>query len=297
MSARTGVVVVGMHRSGTTAVTRTIGLMGVPIAAADDLAPGWIGNEAGHWESLTVMRIDDALLRELDAAWWCPPPVEPGQWASPRVDALRPAAHDAFYVAHTTEQWVVKDPRLCITFPFWRRTLDEPLVVVLVTRHPLEVAASHATRDALPLRFGLALWERYMQHALRAVEGLPVLVARYDELLDHPGPWTEQAGSFLRAHGVDVSSADTSAVDPSLRHESHDGQDSAMSPEQRELAAFVDALASTASFDASGLPRETPATAPMFEGLRRRRGVARRWRWRRYLNRDRNAVVVRERDL
>ena len=69
---------------------------------------------------------------------------------------------------------------------------------------------------------------------------------------------------------------------------------SALSAAQRELAGTLDRLASTPSFEVPALPAETASTAPMFERLRRRRGVARRWRWRRYLNRDRNAVVVEE---
>jgi hypothetical protein len=296
MSARAGVVVLGMHRSGTTAVTRTINLMGVPTSAEEDLAPGWVGNPAGHWESLTVMRTNDELLRTVGAAWWCPPPVDERLWSSPRIERLRPAARAGFRASHTTDQWVTKDPRLCVTFPFWRKTLDEPLVVVLVTRHPLEVAASLETRDALPIAFGLGLWERYMHHALRSVVGLPVFVTRYDELLEGPTAWIDKAGAFLGAHSVAVGHADpTGVVDPALKHEA--ARVAVMSDEQQELASVVGGLASSSSFELPVLPGETPTTGPMFERLRRRRGVGRRWRWRRYLNRDRNGVVVGARDL
>lgn len=289
----TGVFVVGMHRSGTTAVTRTVNLMGLPTCVEQDLAPGWVGNPAGHWESLTLMRIDDALLREAGAAWWCPPPVEDGLWSSTPADLAR-AEFDA---VHPTSQWVAKDPRICVTLPFWRRALDRPLAAVLVLRSPLEIAASHATRDGLPARFGLALWERYMHHALRGLVGMPVHVTRYDDLLDDPLRWTAEAGAFLRAQGVDAAAADPrGVVDPSLKHESS-GVGEIMSSSQRELAALLDALASSSSFQLPQLPAETAANGPMFERLRRRRGVARGWRWRRYLNLDRNAVVVRERDV
>jgi len=297
--ARVGVVVVGMHRSGTTAVTRTINLMGVPTCREDDLASGWVGNPAGHWESLTLMRIDDRLLRELGAAWWCPPPLRDDLWSSRRMDGMRGAARLELEAAHPTPQWVAKDPRICITLPFWRRTLDRPLVAVLVLRHPLEVAASHASRDSFPLPFGLALWERYMHHALRGIAGLPVLVARYDELLADPLAWMEQAAAFLGANGVTATPGDPAGiVDPSLRHEQHErGPEAAMSVEQRALAVVLEGLEASPSLELPALPLETGANDAMFERLRRHRGVARRWRWRRYLNRDRNAVLVRERDL
>ena len=294
MSARAGVVVVGMHRSGTTAVTRTINAMGVPTCVESDLAPGWIGNPEGHWESLTLMRTDDALLRDVGAAWWCPPPVEDGLWVSRRIERMRPAARADFDAVHPTAQWVAKDPRVCITLPFWNRTLDRPLVGVLVCRDPLEIAASHASRDGFPQAFGLALWERYLHHALRALLGLPVFVTRYDELLDDPAGWTNRAGAFLASQGLSVVAADPSGiVDPAMKHERRGQQsDAVMSDEQRELASLLEGLASSASLELPILPRETPTTGPMFERLRRRRGVGRRWRWRRYLNRDRNAVVV-----
>ena len=291
----TGVFVVGMHRSGTTAATRTLDLMGVPTCVEGDLAPGWVGNPAGHWESLTLMRIDDELLRDADAAWWCPPPLREGLWSSSEVEERR-AAFDA---VHPTPQWVAKDPRICVTLPFWRRALGRPLVAVLLLRHPLEIAASHASRDGFPPAFGLALWERYLHHALRGLAGMPVYVTRYDDLLGDPRRWTEDMAAFLAGHGVAASPADAGAVvDPALRHESHErGSAATMSTEQRELAAVLDALSPAASFAPPSLPPETEGTGWMFERLRRRRGVARHWRWRRYLNRNRNAVVVRRRDL
>ena len=290
----TGVLVVGMHRSGTTAFTRAISLMGVPTCIESDLAPGWVGNPAGHWESLTLMRTDDALLREAGAAWWCPPPVDDGLWTSPRIQRMRDGARADFDAVHPTPQWVAKDPRLSVTLPFWREALDRPLAAVLVTRDPLEIAASHASRDGFPLAFGLALWERYLQHALRALAGLPVLVARYDALLNDPASWMADAAAFLNAHGVTAAAADASGVvDASLKHEARGQQDeSVMSDAQRDLAAVVEGLSSSSTFEQPPLPEETPTTGTMFERLRRRRGIGRRWRWRRYLNRDRNALVV-----
>ena len=83
-----------------------------------------------------------------------------------------------------------------------------------------------------------------------------------------------------------------------MKHESRAQQDDGvMSPEQRELASLIDGLGIVGELRASRPARETPAIGPMFERLRRRRGVGRHWRWRRYLNRDRNAVVVREQDI
>ncbi len=172
------------------------------------------------------MRTDDALLREVGAAWWCPPAVEDGLSTSERIERMRSSARADFDRVHPTPQWVAKDPRICVTLPFWRVALDRPLIGVLVTRNPLEIASSHASRDGFPLRFGLALWERYLHHALRALVGMPVFVTRYDELLVDPTAWTARAAAFLDAHGVTADAVDPGgAVDPALKHETRGQRD------------------------------------------------------------------------
>jgi hypothetical protein len=54
-----GTFVLGMHRSGTSVVTRVLNLLGLSTCSDADLFPVRVGNAAGHWESLTVMVLND----------------------------------------------------------------------------------------------------------------------------------------------------------------------------------------------------------------------------------------------
>jgi hypothetical protein len=218
----TGVFVLGMHRSGTSATTRVVNLLGVPTCRPGDLLQDVRGNPKGHWESRSLVAFNDRLLRRLGGAWWCPPSLAPG-WVNELPWLPLDEGRRVFKAAHPTAQWVWKDPRNCSTLPFWRAALDEMPVAILVLRNPLAIVRSLQQRNRFGPRFVLVLWERCMRSALLALEGLPVLVTRYDDLLDAPSSWCSSAAAFLSSYGVRLAKApDTRAidrfVDSSLRH-------------------------------------------------------------------------------
>jgi glycosyl transferase family 2 len=277
----TGVVVLGMHRSGTSATTRMVSLLGVPTCRADDLVRDRTGNARGHWESGSLVVFNDELLREASSAWWCPPP-EGWDWADVATAERLERARAAFYGAHATEQWVWKDPRTCLTLPFWLAALRRPPAVVLVHRNPLEIAASLGARSGLSTRATLALWERYVRTALAAAEGLPVFVSGFDETLRDPEGWSRDVAGFLAAAGIDASARDggtSGFASPTLRHSERSPEELAadpeVSPEQRLLAETLDGLRGPhRSFCAPRLPDETPTTEAFFAEQRAARGLA-----------------------
>jgi len=277
VAARTsrGVIVLGMHRSGTSATTRAINMLGVPLCKGEDLWLDLPGNPSGYWESSSLSRFNEELLRAIGSAWWCPPrPGEVEQLLGD--DAPVSQAHHLFFSLHETQTWVWKDPRTCVTLPFWRGVLDAELSCVLVLRNPLEIAASLAARDEISTRWALALWERYLRSALQALEGLPVLVTEYTDLLDEPDRWLDHARAFLGDRGLetDGEAADVpSFVRAELRHTSYADEDlfaaHDVSGEQQELHVLARSLVGTwDSFVTPPLPGETSSTDGLFESLR-----------------------------
>lgn len=206
-AAGTGVFVLGMHRSGTSAATRAINLLGVPTAAEDELKPPSPNNPTGFWEVPRLTDFNNRLLATLGGSSLAPPLLEPGWAASPELERSRRRATRLFRKAHRTENWVWKDPRNCILFPFWRETLGVRPVVVLSHREPIGVARSMETRQGLSRAMAFAVWERYMREAMNAVEGLPVFVAGYAELVQDPEGWAHRVGAFLREAGLDCDPA------------------------------------------------------------------------------------------
>jgi hypothetical protein len=115
-------------------------------------------------------------------------------------------------------------------------------VAVVVLRRPAEIAFSLRRRDAIPLRAGLALWERHMRHLLTGVAGLPTLVTRYDDLLSDPAAWcTRLAAPVLGQLGVATSGdLDQVVTAVHLSHRHHDAgptEKTLLAAEQIDLEA------------------------------------------------------------
>jgi hypothetical protein len=266
-----GVVVLGMHRSGTSAATRLVNLLGLSLGSGP-MVPTTDGNPRGHWESLRLRDVNDAVLAALGGNWAGPPPLESGWALGPGLDSLRVEGRDAFAeVYRGTPQWVWKDPRTCITLPFWERVLDVEPVVLLVHRNPLEVVDSLARRDQLSKVVSLALWERYVRDSLRNSDGHPVHVSSADEVLGDPAAWAGQVREVLVSHGVDASGrpgtgeAFARAVDSDLRHARASQADLARDPDlsdaQRALLEVLEKVAGYSDrFVAPDLPPATPGS-------------------------------------
>ena len=229
-----GILVLGMHRSGTSAATRLVNAMGPALCDPGDMVRGpW--NPSGHWESRSLMHLNDNLLRQMGRTWWYPPPAGesypplPGDTYAAVADAVttRPAqARRAFRRVHHGVPWVWKDPRTSVLVPFWRAALGPRLAAVVVFRNPLDVAVSLGRRHGVSVSFGVALWERYNRLLLTHAAGLPVLVTRYDDLVADPAGWSQSTKEFLAGVGTKLRGSVDSAlsagfVDPGLRHSAH----------------------------------------------------------------------------
>jgi hypothetical protein len=198
------IVVLGMHRSGTSAITRAINLLGFPLGATDDLHQGW-DNPQGHWESSALIDCNERILASLHGAWDMPPPHRAGWADSPTATAMLPDLRAAFTEVYggLDERWLWKDPRICITFPLWRRVLRDPTVVI-VLREPHAVASSLHVRESMRPSYSVALWERYSAAAVHVSAGLPAVVVRYVDAVRDPLGAMEALASNLESLGIAV---------------------------------------------------------------------------------------------
>ena len=247
------VVVVGMHRSGTSAMAGALAELGLALPDETDLITAGPANERGYWELRRFVTFNDRVLEYLNGNWFMPPSPAPGWELSrdPDMVELRSGARDFILREFRERHMVLKDPRLCITLPFWRQVFDHQPVAVLALRDPLDVARSLRTRNNFPLSLGLALWRRYVQQSIRSVEGLPVFVAKYEEFLADPRTQINALNEFLAAHGV-TAAGSTAGVEravetfePELRHHGsgptspRSGSTSSLAIEQDEFLALL----------------------------------------------------------
>lgn len=185
-AARVGVLVLGMHRSGTSALARVLSLLGCDLPA--NLMAPHPTNEAGHWESLPIAHLNDEILASAGSKWSDWLAFNAGWHNSPKAAAFKETAlavlEEEFGVSRL---FVLKDPRICRLAPFWLDVLDAAGVrpaIIMPVRNPLEVAESLSKRDGIEPALGHLLWLRHVLEAEGATRGLPRFHSSYDGLLD-----------------------------------------------------------------------------------------------------------------
>ena len=194
-------IVLGMHRSGTSTVTGTLGLCGAWVGERDELTGAGRENPKGFFERRDLRKICDSLLFAADADWWKISAFRPEAVPQAVLDERRAAFAELIRSLAEHGSWVIKEPRLCLLFPLLRPVIPEP-VCVHSFRNPLEVAKSLRARNGFSIMQGLALWEAYTRAALAASEGLPRVFVSYEALVAAPVEETTRLVRELAAHGV-----------------------------------------------------------------------------------------------
>jgi len=177
------VVVLGMHRSGTSFLIRALNLSGLWLGAQKELSTvegrAMIGNPKGNYENREGIAINDAILTRSGGAWFNPPQrLLAGQADASRIRNFCAA------LEHTRPndclRWGWKDPRTVVTLDVWLGALQRHIFVVASFRHPTAVAQSLLARDKIPLELGYALWVYYNTLLLRYLEMFPHVLVRFD---------------------------------------------------------------------------------------------------------------------
>ena len=182
---RTCLLILGMHRSGTSLLSRLVNLGGFDLPA--DLLGANDSNPTGHWEPQALIDLNDAFLRDIGSHWddWAAlalDRVEPERLARYRSD-LRGWLRREFAAR---PRLALKEPRSCRLAPEVLGALAAEGVttrVVLPFRNPLEVARSLERRDGIALRAGVLIWLRHVLDAERFTRHLPRSFTDYDGLM------------------------------------------------------------------------------------------------------------------
>ena len=197
---RKAILVLGMHRSGTSAVTRCLNLLGAEVG--NKLLPPAEDNRSGFWEHADVVAIHEELLKDLDRTWHDARAL-PESWLLSAA-ARKARGKLARLIAEEFDSsalCAVKDPRLCRFVPLWREVLLESgldAVALLVVRHPAEVARSLNARDGLPFETTCLNWLEHFVEAETATRGMPRCLLAYDDLLADWRNAFARAGRALR---------------------------------------------------------------------------------------------------
>jgi len=221
---RVAILVLGMHRSGTSALTWLLGQLGAALPK-DAIAPSG-DNARGYWESQALVAADDQLLRVVRSSWFDPRPLDFSRLSADGLRSRKRRIREAIEAGWgEAPVLAIKDPRQCRCVPVIADVLGEMAIdprALLMLRSPAEIARSLASRDGTTPAYAHLLWLRHMIDAERTTRGMMRAVVDYDGMLDD---WRGTAARLapLIGRGNWQPNAEKVAeietfLDPGLRH-------------------------------------------------------------------------------
>jgi hypothetical protein len=224
------VVVLGMHRSGTSAITRALKVLGVELG--NRLMPANENeNAAGYWEDIDLYRLNVAMLQALGRDWDHVAPLAPDFAAHLRERFHRRAVELVREKLTTCDVFGFKDPRVALLLPFWKdvfRDCGADVSYVLTTRNPISVIKSLEHRNEFDPHKSAILW---LMHSVAMLEGIAgersCVFIDYDVLVESPEAELTRIGAAL---GLPVNPAElevyrTEFLDQQLRHTTYRTED------------------------------------------------------------------------
>ncbi len=186
--ANTLIVVLGMHRGGTSVVVRAMDTLGADLG--DHLGTPKAGeNDKGFFEDLDIVEINEQILAAAQSTWHTLLPVDFGSIDPIKLAVLRARAASILREKCRARTFALKDPRLPRLLPFWQPVFDQiglRVAYVIAVRNPLSVGLSLQRRNGFALKRSYLLWLRHMLSALEATRGKSRVIVEYDSLLDAP---------------------------------------------------------------------------------------------------------------
>ena len=220
------VLVLGMHRSGTSALTRGLEVLGFELGR--NLKPPVEGdNSKGFFEDWTLSTINDELLTLIGGAWDSLLARDPSEADARAVNELKLKALDAIAAEFgEAPRFAFKDPRSCRAAPFWKDVLARhgaETTYVIAFRNPMDVAHSLEKRDGFSRARSYYLWLLHMLAAVRHTAGERRVFVDFDDLIADPEAVITRVADAIGADEVAIDREAMRAyclefLDPKLQH-------------------------------------------------------------------------------
>jgi len=219
------IFVIGMHRSGTSAMARVINILGIDLGT--NLYPPKPHNPSGLWEHKKIMEIHEALFDYLGLPWLdYLSPLPDNWWQNEKIKPLKQELTNIVSSEFIQSSvWGLKDPRLCRLMPLWHSILQDISFsphFIYIFRNPFEVAVSLGKRNKLSVNVSLLLWLQYILESELATRGYPRVFISFNQLM---ADWRstvariEQALNIQWPESVEqVSNQVENFLSPDLKH-------------------------------------------------------------------------------
>jgi hypothetical protein len=154
------VLVLGMHRSGTSMTTGVLNKMGLNLGGPT--IAGNIDNPKGFFESFTFLKLNEIILRNCNARWdEVDNALDLKKLMTNQNEMLLESVIEKF---DSIEVLGIKDPRICILLPLYEKVCKRKGIDILkinVKRKPENIVKSLNTRDGFSEEKSLRLINQY----------------------------------------------------------------------------------------------------------------------------------------
>jgi len=281
LKTRTGeksiVVVLGMHRSGTSAITRALQVLDIDLGERLML-PAENNNEKGFFEDIDVNAINIELLNELGKDWHTLSLIQADELLHEKYAGLRLRAAELLRSRlQNTDRFGLKDPRMCRLLPFWQKVFEHlqlDVSYVIAVRNPLSVAKSLEARNQLPHEKSHYLWLEHILPSVLLTRGARRVLVDYDLLLDNPQQQVARMALGLDSRPDPVSLAEFSRdfLDIRMRHSGYKPEDVFESPlvpnpVRTAVMLLADVAADRLSLDSEEVSRVLENLAEQMAGM------------------------------
>jgi hypothetical protein len=217
---RQTVLILGMHRSGTSAIAGVCHLLGA-AAPARMMEPA-TANPTGFWESETISGLNEVILGTGGCTWYDSLAFDPAKVSAVDRRDLLPCSTSALTREFDDAPlFLLKDPRFSLVLDLWLPTfaaMNISVAPLLALRHPAEVIASLRRRDGMPGDVAAPLWLHYTLEAERHTRDQPRAVLSYEQLMQDWRGCLTRAGVAWRVPFESAALAIGEFLRPQLRH-------------------------------------------------------------------------------
>ncbi len=272
------IVVLGMHRSGTSAITRGLQVVGVRLG--DRMMPPVEGDNAkGYWEDIDLNALNIEMLRTIDSDWYHLSAID-----AIDVEILRKQGYFLRAIELLRQKvasatvFGFKDPRVAKLLPFWKEVFSHcqfDVSYLLAVRHPLSVVKSLAKRSGFETEQSYLLWLGHVITSLTGSAGDKRVLVDYDRLMQLPD---RELMRIAKCTGLEIDSTELQSyksefLDQGLRHTVYELNDLLLDdtcpPIVREIyAALLDVASEKIKFEDLELQNEVVRWSDEFKRLR-----------------------------
>ncbi len=203
----TQVVVLGMHRSGTSLLALVLKELGVNMG--DETLEGSSSNPYGHEEDLDFLSLNRKILKSSGGSWDFPPNEKA---IEKKAVAYENEIQEVVRKRNSRNAlWGWKEPRTTLLANFYKGYLSNPMYVCMY-RNKNDVANSLNKRNKMPINKGTRLTDEYnkrMENFLLSVDDERVLKITFEDITSNPKVVVEELLKFLSidANSVQIENA------------------------------------------------------------------------------------------